>query len=73
ERVIEESYEITLRNQKDEDVMVRVIEHLFRAQDAEVLSSSEEYEMLDANTLQYELDVPVEAEATVTYTVRYEW
>lgn len=73
ERVIEETYSIALRNQKDEEVMVRVIEHLFRAQDAEVLSSSEGYEMLDANTLQYELDVPVESETTVTYTVRYEW
>ncbi len=73
ERVIEESYRIALRNQRDEEVMVRVIEHLFRAQDAEVLSSSEGYEMLDANTLQYELDVPVEAETVVTYTVRYEW
>ncbi|MFO7918098.1 MAG: DUF4139 domain-containing protein [Anaerolineae bacterium] len=73
ERVIEESYRIALRNQQDEEITVRVIEHLFRAQDAEVLSSSEDYEMIDANTLQYELDVPVEAETAVTYTVRYEW
>ncbi|MEA3406894.1 MAG: DUF4139 domain-containing protein [Chloroflexota bacterium] len=73
ERTIEESYRITLRNQREEVVTVRVIEHLFRAQDAEVLSSSEGYEMLDANTMQYTLDVAEEAEKSITYTVRYEW
>ena len=73
ERVIEESYEITLRNHKTEDVTVRIIEHLFRAQDAEIVASSADYEMLDATTIQYEVEVSADGEAKIEYTVRYTW
>jgi len=73
EKIIEESYEITLRNHKAEDVTVRVIEHLFRAQDAEIIASSVGYEMLDANTVQYEIEAKADGEAKVEYTVRYRW
>ena len=73
EHSLEESYEITLRNHKEEDVVVRVIEHLFRAQDAEIIESSEGYEMLDATTLKYEIEVEADAEAKITYIVRYRW
>jgi len=73
ERVIEESYEITLRNHKTEDVSVRIIEHLFRAQDAEIVASSADYEMLDATTIQYEVEVSADGEAKIEYTVRYTW
>jgi len=73
ERTIEETLEITLRNHKAEDVTVRIIEHLFRAQDAEIIASSTGYEMLDANTVQYEVPVKADGEAKVEYTVRYTW
>jgi len=73
DRVIEESYQITLRNHKTEDATVRIIEHLFRAKDAEIVTSSAAYETLDANTIQYEMAVKADGEAKVEYTVRYTW
>jgi len=73
ERSIEESYEITIRNHKADKVVVRVIEHLFRAQDAEITDSSAEPQMLDATTARWDLSVPADCEAKVNYTVLYRW
>jgi len=73
ERSIEESYRVTLRNHKAEDIEVRVIEHLFRAQDAEVRESSMEYETVDASTIAYQVPVAADGQAVISYTVRYEW
>ncbi len=73
ERQIEETIEIELRNQKDEPVTVRLIENLYRAQDAEVLESSADYTEVDANTIEYEVEIGAEGSATITYTVMYRW
>jgi hypothetical protein len=73
ERSIEETIEVTLRNQSEEDVTIQVIEHLFRAHDAEITDSSLDYESLDANTIQFSVPVESGGEETVTYTVVYRW
>jgi hypothetical protein len=70
---IEESYEITLRNHKEEDVEVRVVEHMFRWTEWEILESSHEYEKQDAQTIEFRVPVEAGGETVVTYTVRYEW
>ena len=77
-RTIEESYEITLRNHKEERVEVRVVEHMFRWSEWEILEESvdrvgAEHVKLDAQTVEWRLQVPVDGEAKVTYTVRYTW
>jgi|GEM_PF-60897 len=73
ERSVQESIQITLRNHKAEAVTVRVIEHLFRAQDAEVIASTPDYTTIDADTIQYEVTIEPNGEASVQYTVRYTW
>lgn len=70
---MEESFEITLRNHKDEDVEIRVVEHLFRWSGWKILEASHDYEKLDAQTVEYRVPVEKDGESTVTYTVRYEW
>lgn len=70
---MEESYEITLRNHKDEDVEVRVVEHLFRWTEWKILQASQDYEKLDAQTIEFRVPVEADGETVVTYTVRYEW
>jgi hypothetical protein len=70
---LEESFEITLRNHKDEDVQVRVVEHLFRWSEWKILEESHEHEKMDANTIEFRVPVEANGETTVTYTVRYEW
>jgi len=70
---MEETYQITLRNHKDEDVEVRVVEHMFRWTEWKILESSHEYEKLDAQTIEFRVPVEANGETVVTYTVRYEW
>jgi hypothetical protein len=70
---IEESYEITLRNHKAEAIEVRVVEPLFRWSQWTIVKSSQDYEKLDAQTIEFRVLVKADGEATLTYTVRYEW
>jgi hypothetical protein len=73
ERSLQETIEVTLRNQSEEAVTIQVIEHLYRAHDAEITDSSMDYTELDANTIQFDVAVRPEGTATVTYTVIYRW
>ncbi|MEJ2208929.1 MAG: DUF4139 domain-containing protein [Anaerolineae bacterium] len=70
---MEESYEITLRNHKEEDIEVRVVEHMFRWTEWQILESSHDFEKMDAQTIEFRVPVEADGEAVVTYTVRYEW
>lgn len=71
--VIEESFEINVRNHKDEDVEVRVVEHLFRWSEWEITEESSDHTEIDQGTVEWRLEVPADGEETVTYTVRYEF
>lgn len=73
DRSIEESYEVTVRNHKDEAVEVRVVEHLFRWSEWEITQMSQEFAKTDAQTIEYRLNIPANGESTVNYTVRYRW
>jgi hypothetical protein len=73
EHSLEESYEITLRNHKDEAVEVRVVEHLFRWSEWRILQASDDYEKMDSSTIEFRVRIPPEGETTLTYTVRYSW
>lgn len=70
--VLEETYEIRLRNNKEEEtVQIRVPERLFRWSNWEIRESSLPYEKLNAYTIEFRADVPAEQEVVITYTVRY--
>lgn len=73
ENRLEEDFEITLRNHKDEPVVVRVVEYLFRWSEWKILSSSHDYTKLDSSTIEFRVTVPAEGETTLTYGVRYIW
>lgn len=66
--VTEASWEITLKNHKQEPVTVRVNEPM--PGDWEVLSSSQKYEKADAHTLRFDVSVPKDDEVKITYKVR---
>ncbi len=72
-RVWEESFKIKLRNHKDKNVEIKVIEHLYRWKNWEITQKSQDYEKLDARTIQFLTKVPKNGEKTITYTVRYTW
>lgn len=71
--VIEETYEIELRNQKEsEDVVIRVVEHLSRGTNWQILDASpQDFEKTDSATIEWQVPVPAQGKATVKYTVRY--
>jgi hypothetical protein len=72
--VLEETYEIHLRNHKANDaVEIRVPEHLFRWSNWEILSSTMDYTKTDSNTIEFRANVPAGGETVITYTVRYTW
>lgn len=72
-QAVEETFTITLRNHKEEDIEVRVVERLYRWSDWEIVEETAEHAKLDAQTVEWRLPVPADGEASVTYTVRYSW
>lgn len=71
-RSIEGSYEISLRNHKEEDVEVVVVEHLYRYSNWKIIASSNDYIKKDAQTVEFKVKVPKGKEETkVSYTVKY--
>jgi len=70
--IIEETYEIRLRNRKDEDtVQIRVPERLTRGQNWQILNNSHEFTQTSAFAIEFRVDVPAGQEVVITYTVRY--
>lgn len=70
---MEESFEINLRNHKDEAVEVIVKENLFRWVNWEIKKSSHPYEKIDSRTIHFKVRVAKDEEKKITYTVRYTW
>ena len=64
----ESAYEVSLRNHKKEDVVIRVIEPL--PGDWKVLENSQAYIKLDASTIAFDVPVPKDKESKLKYRVR---
>jgi hypothetical protein len=74
DNVLEESYEIRLRNRKeDQTVEIRVPESLFRWSNWEIMESSDPYTKTDSSTIEFRVQVEPGQEKVITYTVRYTW
>jgi len=69
--VSESTWEVELRNHKDEAVEVDVIEPI--GGDWDILSSTHKAEKLDAHTFKFEVEVPARAGTTIEYRVRVRW
>lgn len=72
-RRFEETFEIRLRNHKDSDVTVSVVEHLYRWTNWKIVEASQSWEKKDAQTIELAVPVRKDAEAVATYTVKYSW
>jgi hypothetical protein len=69
-RVSENSYEIELRNRKDEPITVQVVEHI--QGDWEIIQFSHDYKKKDAFTVEFPILVPADGTVKMTYTARIE-
>lgn len=64
----ETAWEVTIRNHKDSDIKVGIVEPMYG--DWEVLESSAPYKKINATTLRFDVDVVKGQEVKVTYRVR---
>ena len=72
-RVMEEAFEVKIRNHKEQAVEVVVRENLYRWSQWTLLSQSAPSEKKDARTVEFPVRVAAGGEAVVTYRVRYTW
>ncbi len=72
-RVIEEAFEIKVRNHKDQAVNVVVRENLYRWNKWTLIEQSVPSEKKDSRTIEFPVRVAADGEAVVTYRVRYTW
>ncbi len=73
QRWADESFEIKLRNHKSTAVEVRVVEHLYRWSNWQILQNTHPFQKTDAQTMEFRVKVPAEGETRVAYTVHYSW
>ena len=73
QRWMNESFEIRVRNHKKEPVDVRVVEHLYRWTNWEVVKQSSGFKKKDAQTIEFPVTVAPDGEQVITYTVHYSW
>ncbi len=71
QQIEERTYEVEIRNRKDEAVTVNVEKLLYG--DWQVTSANFEHKKKDANTLTFDINVPARQTVTVTYAVRLRW
>ena len=72
-RVMEEAFEIKLRNHKTQPVEVVVRENLYRWSQWSLIEQSQPSVKKDARTIEFPVRVAADGEATVSYRVRYTW
>lgn len=68
-----ESFEIKLRNRKEDPVEIRVVEPLYRGTNWKITTVNEAFKKTDSRTIEFNVPVPADGEAVVTYTVQYSW
>jgi hypothetical protein len=72
-KVVEEAFEIKLRNHKGEPVEVIVRESMYRWSQWDLVDQSVPSQKKDARTVEFPVRIAADGEATVTYRVRYTW
>lgn len=72
-REYDESFEIRIRNEGITAATVRVVEHLYRGADHEIVKADTEYARTDPQTIEFTPQVRAGGQRTIRYTVRYRW
>ena len=71
--MIDETFEIDVRNHKPTAVDVRVTEHLYRWKNWEIKVSSDSYEKDDSQTIHFNVHIPANGAKKISYQVHYSW
>ena len=70
---LSESFALRVSNASNAAKNVVVREHLYRWTQWNITQASAKYEKKNSDTVEFKLDVPANGEATVNYTVQYQW
>jgi len=70
-QIRQDTYEIEIRNHKDEDIEVLVVEPQYGIW--KVINTTHDYKIKDAYTLEFKIKVRKNEKEIIKYTVRYEW
>lgn len=73
ERMMNETFEVRLTNQKSQAVDVAVVEHMYRCENWDITAKSSDFKKRDSHTVEFPISVPAKGEASLTYTVHYTW
>jgi hypothetical protein len=71
--MMDEAFEIKVRNHKKEPAEVRVVEHLYRWSTWDISTNSAPYAKTDAQTIEFRVQLQPDEEKTVTYAAHYTW
>lgn len=71
--MIDEGYEIRVKNHKTTAAQVTVVEHLLRAANWTISPSSLEYKKVSSNQIEIPITIPPGGEQVITYSVHYTW
>ncbi len=69
----DETFEIKLRNHKKETVEIRVVEHLYRWTNWEIVEKSDPFTKKNAQEIEFRVQVKPDEEKVITYKVHYSW
>ena len=69
----EESFQIRLVNDTEQDVEIRVIEHLYRWSNYEIVKADAPYNETTAGVIEFTPLIKAGGSRELTYTVRYRW
>lgn len=72
-RVYEETFQIRLENNTEEPVEIRVVEHLYRWHDFEIVRADTEYALTGEQTIEFRPSLNPGGRRSIHYTVRYSW
>lgn len=73
ENRMQESVEVTLKNRSEEPKSIVVREHLWRWSTWQIEANSQDFRKVDAQTIEFTVDLAPNEEKKVTYTARYSW
>jgi hypothetical protein len=71
--IVDETFEIKVRNHKSEPVEVLVYEHPWRWNEWDITGSSASWEKVDQTTIRFPIKLKKDEEKKITYTIRYSW
>lgn len=69
----EETFEIRLANDSADTANVRVVEHLYRGADFDIVKADMEYRKNGTQAIESDVEVKPGAQRSIHYTVRYRW